>query len=142
MNDSDLEQRLRRQAFRKPPAAWREEMLAAADAGRSVRLTRKSERVPAWRQRMRELFWPHPVAWAALAAIWLGIGAVHVTMRESAPRVVPMQVAGATNAPTLMEMQRELIAAWNKSAPERKARPTTPLPPQSRIERRRETLDA
>src|SRR5688572_21520129 len=59
MSFDKFEQKLRRQAPREIPRAWRAQIIAAAGA--------RTEGVSWWRQ----LLWPHPAAWAGLAAMWI-----------------------------------------------------------------------
>ena len=73
MNTDDFEKRLQREPLRSPPAAWREDILSAArsripapDAGAGAGL------LAGWR-----LWWSRfPVAWGAVAAIWLFVAKV------------------------------------------------------------------
>ena len=51
---SDLENKLRSLAFREPPQDIRRRVLAAT---------------PRW--TWRDWFWPSPLAWGAIAAVWL-----------------------------------------------------------------------
>ena len=60
MNQDDFERQLRAQPIRPLPPAWRGEILPQGNKVHSM----------VW---LRELLWPDPVAWAALAAIWLVI---------------------------------------------------------------------
>ena len=54
---NDLEDTLRSLAFREPPCDLRRRILAAAPA------------TPRW--SWRDWLWPSPLAWGALAAVWL-----------------------------------------------------------------------
>ena len=60
---NDFERKLRSQPFREPPAAWRREILACCESA-------------APKASWREWLWPSPYAWAALAAVWVALGAV------------------------------------------------------------------
>jgi hypothetical protein len=74
MNIDELERQLQRKVLRSVPAAWKEDILkaarAAAGPGPAVAVARGSG---GW----REWLWPCPPAWAALAAVWLVIVALH-----------------------------------------------------------------
>lgn len=61
---SDLENKLRSLAFREPPQDIRRRVLAAT---------------PRW--TWRDWFWPSPLAWGAIAAVWL----VALATEPSAP---------------------------------------------------------
>jgi hypothetical protein len=98
MNHDDFEERLQRQPPRKIPAEWREEILAAAAASCHLSpVTRHSflstlnslaRRSKATTAQLSTILWPHPVAWAGLAAIWLFIFAVDFSTRDNTPAVV------------------------------------------------------
>jgi hypothetical protein len=55
---SNFEDKLRSLPFREPPSDLRRQVLAAAEAA-----------LPRW--TWRDWFWPSPIAWAGLAAIWM-----------------------------------------------------------------------
>jgi hypothetical protein len=74
--DHDFEKQLQRPALRKIPVEWRAEILDAARAATPA--PRRSEitfraLLSAFGGQLSSLLWPHPKAWATLAAIWLGI---------------------------------------------------------------------
>jgi len=88
MNYDDFEQRLKRQPPRQIPAEWREEILTAA--GRWSKDESRAQQRP-WPSslvsRLSSVLWPHPVAWAGLAAVWIFIFAVDLSTRDSNPVV-------------------------------------------------------
>ena len=63
---NDLEAKLRSLDFREPPPGLRGAVLAAA-------------KVPGWKDWLA----PHPVAWAALAALWLTLAALDTFLNAS-----------------------------------------------------------
>lgn len=95
MNTEDFEKRLQRQPLRQVPGEWRVEILATArQAARPEHATRNTQHVPAPRSllstlhaRLSALLWPHPVAWAGLAAVWLMILGVNLTTRDASTQV-------------------------------------------------------
>lgn len=99
----DFEKRLQCQAPRQIPVAWRREILKTALAS-----------VPARRRvnwtiqfRLSALLWPHPKAWAGLAAVWLLIGIFHFVASDNSyvmTRNSPMPSAEVLTA--LREQQR------------------------------------
>jgi hypothetical protein len=63
MNFDDFETKLRHVPRRQPPAEWRKEILAP--------LQQRDEAVElAW---WRRWLWPHPIAWAVMAMLWVTI---------------------------------------------------------------------
>jgi len=60
MKSDDFENQLRKVPMRGIPAEWRGEIFGRL----------KEKRGNWW----RDLLWPHPLAWAALVCIWVGIG--------------------------------------------------------------------
>lgn len=83
MNFDDFESELRRQPFRPVPAAWRNEILAAArQASEGPAMPRFSLAAI-----LRDWLWPHPVAWGGLAAAWVLIFALNLAATGSAPLI-------------------------------------------------------
>jgi hypothetical protein len=76
---SDLENKLRSLAFREPPQDLRRRVLAAAPAART------------W----RDWFWPSPIAWAAVAAIWLIAIATAERPQSASPQMTFAQHSAA-----------------------------------------------
>lgn len=86
MNDHEpFEKRLQRQPLRKVPSAWREEILVAARKAEPLRhpsaATRQSF-FSALNAQLSTLLWPHPRAWAGLAAAWVLICALNFAYRD------------------------------------------------------------
>jgi hypothetical protein len=95
MNSDDFEKRLQRQALRQVPGEWRADVLAAARQASLAEHARCTTRhVSALRSllstlnsQLSTILWPHPVAWAGLAAVWLLIGGLNLATREAPLRV-------------------------------------------------------
>jgi len=109
MNDNEqFEKRLQRLPLRKAPAAWREEILSAARKAESPRhaspVTWQSL-IATLNSRLSTLLWPHPRAWAGLAAAWVLICALNFTYRDDAPPASARRAAPPS--PQLREMLRE-----------------------------------
>src|ERR1041385_8200304 len=97
MNPDEFEQKLQRQPLRKIPAAWRDEILAAARTAAVPRHPTPATRYSPW---WRDLFWPAPQAWAGMAALWVVIFGLRLATHDAA------QLAGSkTSEPP------ELVAA-------------------------------
>jgi hypothetical protein len=58
---NEFEDLLKAQSFREVPPEWREQILGSAARPRRI------ERVKHW----QDWFWPSPLAWGALAAMWV-----------------------------------------------------------------------
>ncbi len=92
MNDDmkQFEDRLSRQPLREIPAAWRGEILATARDTQPVCLPSSVTRsgwLSALNHQLSTFFWPHPTAWAGLAAVWIFIFAVNFSLRDPSPRL-------------------------------------------------------
>jgi hypothetical protein len=136
MNDFEqFEKRLQRQPLRQAPPAWREEIVSAA---RQAETPRHSSRVTfqslltALNSRLSALLWPHPRAWAGLAAVWVMICLLNFAYREDAPpasarRAVPP-------SPQMREMlraQEQLLAELVEEMPLVNRPKTAPPRPHS-----------
>src|ERR1039457_4444776 len=95
MNTEDFEKRLQRQPLRQIPGEWREEILSAArEASLPEHAPRTTHHVPAkasllstLHHQLSTLLWPHPTAWAGLAAVWLVILGINLTTRDASQAV-------------------------------------------------------
>jgi hypothetical protein len=107
MNDEteQFEQRLRRQTVKAIPAEWRAEILESAREGQVVRhasrITHQSF-LSTFSHQLSTLLWPHPKAWAGLAAVWVIIFAVNFSVRDTSPGLA------AKSAPPSLEVIVEL----------------------------------
>ena len=110
MNPEDFESQLRQQSFRTLPAEWRQEILAAA-----TKSVRPAALPPVPRRSafggLAALFWPHPGAWAGLAATWVAIAALNHA--AAGPEAVTVAKNGPSTSPALIlvlrEQQQELL---------------------------------
>ncbi|MGO8839172.1 MAG: hypothetical protein ACLQAH_15820 [Limisphaerales bacterium] len=145
----DFEHKLQRQPLRQVPAGWREEILAAADVNRRQVINReevgrgftsaatRSTWLSTVNAQLSAILWPHPKAWAGLAAVWVLIFAVNFSIRDKSP------VMAGKSAPTspevmveLRQQQRmlvELIGLRDTRAADR-AKPLVPQPRSERAE--------
>ena len=115
MNEPDpFEARLQRLAQRPLPEAWREQILGAARVA-SVSSPAPSRSGASWlstlNSQLSTLLWPHPKAWAGLAAAWLVILGLNLATREPAPEQLARQ---ATPPPPqlrqLLQEQNQLLS--------------------------------
>ena len=127
MNPDDFERRLKRQAFRQVPPAWREELLSAARPGRLEGRPEPTRTWPAVRAGWRDLLWPSPRAWGGLAAAWCLILGFHLpdADRRTMPAMASSQGLSGEETAAAIREQRQLLADL-MGAGEGEAR-TTPL---------------
>ena len=91
----------------------------------------------------RALFWPHPRAWAALAAVWLAIIAIDLSLREpSPPALARRPQAPAPQVLAALKEQKRLLAELLGSAPPAEAVPVGGVAPRPRSEGRIESVVA
>jgi hypothetical protein len=104
MNPDDFEEQLQRQMLRPPPTAWREDILTTARVNiRPPAAADKSSLLTGWRALVARF----PVAWGAVAAIWLMI--IGVNSWLSSPSVSSTSgdfAAASGNSPTIWSLQR------------------------------------
>lgn len=138
--DEQFEKRLQRQPLREVPLAWRAGILSATQRTNS---SRHSPLVTGHRVWWRELFWPCPQAWAALAAVWLLIMGLNFLSQESLPSVLASHTAPpSSQVRDLLKQQErlfaELVDPLEKSAADR----PKSVAPQPRSARREEFANA
>jgi hypothetical protein len=142
MNTDDFEKQLERQSLRQPPAAWREEILAAACASIPASApARESELLAGWRALLARI----PLAWGAVAALWLVIIGANSLMSGPAIKMVAKSSAPASarhEPMTVWNLQRAevgLLANRLTGAPDVEPMRVSPnAPPRPRSDRRRE----
>jgi hypothetical protein len=114
MNDEteQFENRLSRQPLRPVPPAWRAEILAAAVdreakvEGRRPAASRPSPLVT----RLSSLFWPHPRAWAGLAAVWIFIFVLNFSMRDAVPGLAVKSAPPSPEVMAELKKQQRMFA--------------------------------
>jgi hypothetical protein len=144
MKPDDFEKRLQRQPLRQVPAGWRAEILSAARAVETPRCgvgQRSALSLPAilstLNHQLSIILWPHPRAWAGLAAVWVLIFAVNFSMRDTT-RVVAEKAAPPSREviAELKQQQRmmaELIGARDTGDADR-PKSLVPQPRSQRVE--------
>jgi hypothetical protein len=142
----DFEQKLQRQPLRQVPAEWREEILVAADVNRrqatscevgrgfTSAATRRSL-LSTLNYQLSTLLWPHPTAWAGLAAVWILILAVDYSMRDKSPVMAEKSSPPSPEVIVELRRQQRLLAELIGPRDTRDADRSKPLVPQPRSER-------
>ena len=89
------------------------------------------------------LLWPHPKAWAGLAALWVVILAVNFATRETAPTLEARRFTPLTpETQRLLKQQGQLLAELSGQSQPREADRPKAMPPRPRTDRRDEMLNA
>jgi len=81
--------------MRQIPGEWREGILSAArQASLAQHATRTTQHASRWQSvlstlhsQLSTILWPHPAAWAGLAAVWVVIVGMNLTTRDAAQRL-------------------------------------------------------
>lgn len=118
MNDESEQfaQRLSRQPLRQVPREWRGEILSAAHAAQTTchppPATRHLKPSPpsSTLHFLSSLLWPHPKAWAGLAAVWFFIFAVNFSTREPSPKMAGKSAPPSPEMLVELRKQQRLLA--------------------------------
>jgi hypothetical protein len=112
MND-DFEQKLQRQPLRQVPAEWRGEILAVAESAAAARHPSPVTR-PSWlstlNSQLSTILWPHPKAWAGLAAVWILIFVVNFSTRDQSPVVAEKSTPPSPEVMVELRQQQRMLA--------------------------------
>jgi hypothetical protein len=143
MKPDNLEQKLQRQPLRQVPAEWREEILVAADVNRRNRPVREftfaattfRRLLSALNSQLSTILWPHPQAWAGLAAIWIVILAVNFSMRDQSPVLAEKSSPPSPEVIVELRQQQRMLAELIGSRDEHDADRSKSFVPQPRSER-------
>lgn len=143
MNGPDpFEERLHRQPLRPVPSAWRDEILRAASPCPAPRAPRRS-----WFSTLASglsaLLWPHPKAWAGLAALWVLVLGLNFAAREPAwSEAVRPPLPPSPQMRELLRQQEQLFAELIGPVEKPVAGRPKPSTPQPHSQRREEFLNA
>jgi hypothetical protein len=102
---NELEQKLSRQPLKQIPAGWRGEILSAvrdAQAAHPESCIPNHSFLSTLNHQLAALLWPHPKAWAGLAAVWIAIVALNLSMRDHS------EIVATKSAPPSPEVVAEL----------------------------------
>jgi hypothetical protein len=108
-----FEQRLKRRPLRQVPAAWRDDILAAAGKASSIKRPQPVAGRPflsVLNERLASMLWPHPAAWGGLAAAWIFIFAVNFSTRDHEPAQAEMAVSPSPEVVVQLKQQQRLLA--------------------------------
>ncbi len=130
----DFEQKLQCQPLRQVPGEWREEILAAAEV-QLPGAPKRSEGGSTFIAQLSTILWPHPAAWAGLAAVWILILAVDFSMRDKSPVMAEKTAPPSPEVIVELRRQQRLLAELIGPRDTRDADRSKPLVPQPRSER-------
>jgi len=108
MNDEtkSFEERLRRQSLKTIPGDWRTEILQASRRAATAP-TLKDNWLSSLNQRLATIFWPHPKAWAGMAAVWILILAVNFSTRDKTP--VMAETVSPPSPEVMVELKKQQL---------------------------------
>src|ERR1019366_505206 len=138
MKPDDFESRLQRQPLRQMPPDWRAEILAAArEAQAPVHASRITHRswLSTFNHQLSTLFWPHPKAWAGLAAVWIFIFAVNFSLRDPSPRMAEKSAPPSPEVMVALWKQQRMLAELVGPREEHDADRSKTQAPQPRTQR-------
>jgi hypothetical protein len=130
----NFEQKIQRRPLRQVPAEWRGEILAAATSCHSSRVIRHSF-LSTLNAQLSTLLWPHPKAWAGLAAVWILIFAVNFSMRDPLPVRAEKSSPPSPEVMVELRQQQRLLAELIGPRDIREADRSKSFVPQPRSER-------
>ena len=137
MKTDDFEKRLRQQALRKIPAEWRAEILGAARTASSPPHVSRFT-LPGFlstiNHQLSTLLWPHPKAWAGLAAAWLLILTMNFYSADHTTRVAKAAPAPSPELLLALREQRRELAKLIEPAATLDAEQPKPFLPSPRSE--------
>jgi hypothetical protein len=139
---NEFEQKISRQPIKAIPGEWRAEILAVTDVSWRTKSDRKLTFAATLKLRLREIFWPAPVAWVGLAAIWIFILAVDFSMRDKSGMVAEKVAPPSPDVIAELRQQRLLFAQLMGSTETHDADRQKSFLPRPRTERSFEMLTA
>lgn len=142
MNSDDFEKRLQRQPLREIPPEWREKILQGAETPRHSSSVIRHSFLSTLNSKLSTVLWPHPKAWAGLAALWLVIAVVHFASSDSTVQVAKKAEPPSPETLVILQQQQRLLAELVGPAAPRDADRPKPNTMQPRSERRLETVCA
>jgi hypothetical protein len=134
MKPDDFEQKLQRQPLWQIPSGWRGEILSAAE--RALRPAPRASFLSTLNHQLSTIFWPHPKAWAGLAAVWVLIFCMDFSMRDKMPVVAEKTVPPSPEVIVELKQQQRMLAELIGANQTREAEAPKflPLPRSERVE--------
>ena len=138
-----FERRLSRQPLKKIPGEWRGEILSTARVVETPRCgvgQRSALSLPTFfstlNSQLSTIFWPHPKAWAGLAAVWVLIFCMDYSMRDATPVVAEKAAPPSPEVIAELRQQQRMLAELMGAgqAREAEAQRFLPLPRSERVE--------
>jgi hypothetical protein len=154
MNTDDFEKRLQRQPMRKLPREWRAEILRDASASaqnpalacRAEAQRRRETRNISWlstfSHQLSTIFWPHPKAWAGLAAVWVLIFALNTASQDHSAQIAKKSTPASPEMLAGLRDQQKLLAELIGTSDTREFEQPKRFPAQPHSERRAATAMA
>jgi hypothetical protein len=130
----DFEQKLQRQALRQIPGKWRGQILDAATSCQASRATHHTF-LSTLNHQLSTILWPHPKAWAGLAAVWILILAMDFSMRDKTPVMAEKSGPPSPEMVAELKQQQQLLAELIGARETQDADRSKPLVPRPRPER-------
>jgi hypothetical protein len=116
MND-EFEKRLQRQPIRELPSEWREEILRGATPSSHSPFVIHHSFLSTLSSRLSTLLWPHPKAWAGLAAAWIVIAVIQFTSSDRTEIIATKAAPPSSDAMVMLQRQNHLLAELFEEMP-------------------------
>jgi hypothetical protein len=139
MNPDDFEKRLQRLPLREIPPEWREKILQGAETPRHSSSVIRHSFLSTINSKLSTVLWPHPKAWAGLAALWLVIAAADFASSDSPTQIAQKPAQPSAETLVLVQQQQRLLAELIGPALPKDADRPKHNAAQPRSERRMET---
>ena len=107
---NEFEQKISRQSLRQIPGEWRAEILAAVNSPARREEAKTISFLSILNHQLSTIFWPHPKAWGALAAVWIFIFALNFSIRDKSPTVAEKISPSSPEMVAELEKQQKLFA--------------------------------
>lgn len=144
MNEEKFERHLSDQPLRPIPTRWRAEILSAACpvGSRPSALDSRPSLLSTLNHQLSTLFWPHPKAWAGLAAVWVVILTLQLTSRDRSETIARTSPPPSPEMLMVLRQQKLLLAELVERPEPRAADRPKAVPPRPRSDRYRESATA